>query len=59
MKDWFRPTIQGAIALIATSGLTAGFFMGLIDAQAYVGVIAVAITWWFKTKEAEIKSQGK
>ena len=46
---WIRPIIS----LIGMSGLTAGFFMGLIPSEAYVGVAAIAITWWFKSRDEE------
>ena len=49
---WIRPTIS----LIGLLGLTGGFFMGLIPPEAYVGIVAVAITWWFKSRDEEKKA---
>lgn len=46
---WVRP----AISLIATLGITAGFFLGKISAEAYIGLMAVAITWWFRSRDEE------
>ena len=44
---WIRPIIS----LLAAGGITAGFFLGLIPAEAYIGLAAVAITWWFKARD--------
>jgi len=46
---WIRP----AISLVGILGLTAGFFMGKIGAEAYVGIIGVVVTFWFKSRDAE------
>ncbi len=50
---WIRPTIS----LIATLGITVGFFLKMISTDAYVGLMAVAITWWFKSRD-ESKKNG-
>lgn len=47
-NDWLMP----ALALIAAGGITAGFFLGRIDAQAYIGVMASAITFFTSSKVA-------
>lgn len=44
---WVRPTIS----LIAVLGITVGFFMGMVTAEAYVPLMAVAVTWWFKSRD--------
>lgn len=46
---WIRP----AISLIAVLGISAGFFLGMITAEAYVPLMAVAITWWFRARDEE------
>ena len=45
---WVRPTI----AMIAAGGITAGFFLGMIPVEAYLPVMAIAITWWFKSRDS-------
>lgn len=46
-STWVRP----AIAIIAALGITAGFFLKMISADAYIGIMAVAITWFFKSRD--------
>ena len=48
---WFRPAITG----ILVAGLTAGFFMDKITAEVFVPLVAVAITWLFKSRDEEKK----
>ena len=49
--------IRAIISLIAVGGITTGFFLKLIAAETYVGLMAVTIAWWYKerdkTKEKE------
>ena len=52
---WVRPVVT----LIAMGGLTAGFFMDKIESQAYVLAVGVAVTWWFKSRDAEKQEVGK
>lgn len=51
MVKYVRPII----ALIATVGITAGFFTDKINAQAYLALMSVAITWWFKSRDDDKK----
>jgi len=44
---WVRPVIS----LIAVIGLTAGFFIDKISPEAYIGLMAVAITYWYKARD--------
>lgn len=46
---WVRPTI----AVIFAVGVTVGFFMKLLTSEAYLPIAAVAITWWFKSRDEE------
>jgi len=48
---WIRPTIS----LIAVIGLTGGFFLDKISPEAYIGLMAVAITYWYKSRDEEKK----
>ena len=51
---WIRPIIS----LIAVSGITWGFLIGRIASDAYVGLMAVAITWWFRARDEEKRNGG-
>ena len=44
---WIRP----AISLIAVGGLTVGFFLKMITAEAYIGIMGMAIAWWYKARD--------
>ena len=46
---WIRPVIS----LVGIGGLTAGFFLGKITAEAYVLAIGVTVTYWFKSRDEE------
>lgn len=50
---WIRPLIS----LMAVCGITAGFFLGKISGDAYIGLMAVTITWWFKSRD-DTKAKG-
>jgi hypothetical protein len=50
---WVRPIIT----FVAMGGLTAGFFMCLIPSETYVPLAAVAIVYWFKSRD-ESKAAG-
>ena len=45
--SWIRPIIS----LIAVGGITAGFFLRLINPETYVALMAVTVTWWFKSRD--------
>ena len=53
MKEKVRP----AISIIAVAGITAGFFMDKIPAEAYLTIMAVTIIYWFKSRD-ESKQEG-
>ncbi len=44
---WIRPTL----ALLFAIGMTVGFFMDKISAEAFIGIGSVAITWFFKSRD--------
>ncbi len=46
---WVRPTI----AMIAVLGINAGFFLKMIPVEAYLPIMAGAITWWFTARDNE------
>ena len=48
---WVRPVIS----IIAVLGLTVGFFLKLVTSEAYVPVMAMAIAWWFQSRDIEKK----
>ena len=50
--SWVRPFIT----VIAVSGLTVGFFMDKVTADAYVPLMAMAITYWYKSRDDEKKN---
>ena len=51
---WIRPVIS----LIGIMGITVGFFMGKINAEAYILAVGVTITYWYKARD-EAKQGGK
>ncbi len=50
---WVRPLIS----LVAVLGITAGFFMDKITSDAYIGLMAVTVAWWFKSRDEEKRSK--
>lgn len=48
---WIRPVIS----IIGMVGITVGFFMGLIDPEAYILAVGVTVTFWFKSRDEENK----
>ena len=55
----FKEIVRPLISLIGVIGITAGFFLGKIGADAYLGIVAVAITWWFKSRDDEKAGGGR
>ena len=53
MKEKVRP----AISLIAAIGINVGFFMDKISSEAYITIMAVAIIYWFKSRDTEKGTQ--
>ena len=49
MVKWIRPIVS----LIAVIGITAGFFMRMVSTDAYIGLMAVAVTYWYKSRDEE------
>ena len=47
MVQWVRPIVT----LISIVGINAGFFLDKISAEAYIGVVAMSIAWWFKARD--------
>ncbi len=52
---WIRPIIS----LIAVLGITGGFFVGKIGTEAYLTIMAITITWWYKSRDDEKKVDPK
>lgn len=50
---WFRATITFMFVL----GITWGFVVGKIQAETYLAIAAVAVTWWYKSRD-EAKKIG-
>ena len=46
---WFRP----AITSVLIGAFAAGFFIGKIPAEVFVPIVAVAVTWLFKSRDEE------
>ena len=49
---WVRPFIT----VIAVVGLTVGFFMDKVTADAYVPLMTMAVVWWFRSRDDEKRS---
>ncbi len=45
--------VRAIISLIAICGITWGFAVGKIQSEAYLTLMAVAVTWWFKSRDNE------
>jgi hypothetical protein len=54
MKSWVRPFI----AIVAVLGINAGFFLKMITAEAYMPLMATAITWWFTARDNAKQNGG-
>ena len=48
-----KGAVRPFIAIIFTLGMTAGFFLGKVEAVAYGTLAGVAITYWFKSRDEE------
>ena len=46
---WVRPVIS----IIGMLGITIGFFLRMIEAEAYVLAVGVTVTYWFKSRDEE------
>lgn len=46
---WVRPLIS----IIALVSLTAGFFLGKVSDDAFIGVAVFVVTWWYKSRDDE------
>jgi len=51
---WVRP----AISLIGMLGITAGFFLGRINAEAYILAVGITVTYWYKSRDEAKKNGG-
>lgn len=51
---WVRPVIS----LIGMVGLTSGFFLGMVTAEAYILAVGVTIAWWYRSRD-EVKRNGQ
>lgn len=45
--------VRALISIVGVLGITGGFFLDKIPAEAYIGIMAMAITWWFKSRDEE------
>ncbi len=43
--------IRPIVTIVAVLGISTGFFMGKINGDAYLGIMAVAITYWYKARD--------
>ena len=48
-KELIRPII----ALVAIFALTIGFFINKVPAEAYVPLMAMVVTYWFRARDEE------
>ncbi len=49
---WVRPLIS----LMFMFSLSIGWFMSMVSTDAFIGQGAVAVTWWFKSRDEEKKN---
>ncbi len=52
LQGWVRPIIT----ILGMAGVTAGFFLKMISPEAYLGIVTLAVTWWFKSRDEEKKN---
>jgi len=45
--------VRPLISLIGMLGITAGFFLDKITAEAFILAVGVTITYWFKSRDEE------
>ena len=45
--EWIRPLIS----LIAMTGVTIGFITDKISLEAFMGIAAFVVTYWFKSRD--------
>ncbi len=53
MSKITRAIVRPVITLIFAGGITYGFLADKITAETYVPIAAVAITWWFSSRDNE------
>ncbi len=51
---WIRPILS----IMGFSAITAGFFLGMIDAAAYFGLVTGIVVWWFKSRDQAKQNGG-
>ena len=52
---WVRP----CTIVMLVAGVTAGFFIGKIDAVAFFGFATGLAVWWFKSRDQEKENGTK
>lgn len=53
-----RGIVRPIVTLIFAVGITGGFFLGKIDAETFVPIAAMAISWWFTIRDTEKQNPG-
>ena len=51
MSKITRSIVRPIITLIFAIVLSYGFLKGMVSAETYVPIAAVAITWWYATRD--------
>lgn len=50
--------VRAFISIIGMAGVTIGFFLKMVSPEAYLGLVTLAITWWFKSRDEEKQNHG-
>lgn len=45
--------VRAAISITAVLGITIGFFFDKIAGETYITLMAMAIAWWYKSRDDE------
>lgn len=48
MTKYVRPVVT----FIFAAGITGGFFLGMVSAEAFIGVAGIAVGFWFQARES-------
>lgn len=59
MTEKIVKLVRPFVTFIAVAGLTVGFFMDKVTADAYVPLMAMVITYWFKSRDEEKRNGVK
>lgn len=51
--------VRAVISIIGMGGVTIGFFLKMVSPEAYLGLVTLAITWWYRSRDSEKEKENK